>query len=106
MQGWQYGKGLIYYEPIFQNLAFLRARAIPSDFFFNQKNIQSIVSTAIRVLFGFTAVYLCSRGVLNKVLQWEAPLRDPTLTLSYTTFEGTPFGYLLLTNATPFTYLV
>ena len=30
MQGWHYGKGLIYYRPIFQltNLAFLRARAI------------------------------------------------------------------------------
>ena len=30
MQGWHYGKGLIYYRPIFRltNLAFLRARAI------------------------------------------------------------------------------
>ena len=30
MQGWHYGKGLIYYRPIFQltNLAFLGARAI------------------------------------------------------------------------------
>ena len=33
MQGWYYGKGLIYYRPIFQftKLAFLRARVIPRE---------------------------------------------------------------------------
>ena len=33
MQGWHYGKGLIYYRPIFRltKLAFLRARAIPRE---------------------------------------------------------------------------
>ena len=32
MQGWYYGKGLIYYRPIFQltKLAFLRARVKPN----------------------------------------------------------------------------
>ena len=33
MEGWHYGKGLIYYRPIFRltKLAFLRARAIQSS---------------------------------------------------------------------------
>ena len=33
MQGWYYGKGLIYYRPIFRltKLAFLRARVIPRE---------------------------------------------------------------------------
>ena len=33
MQGWHYGKGLIYYRPIFQliKLVFLRARAMPRE---------------------------------------------------------------------------
>ena len=33
MQGWPYGKGLIYYRPIFwlTKLAFLRARTIPRE---------------------------------------------------------------------------
>ena len=37
MEGWQYGKGLTYYRPIFRltKLAFLRARAIPRDLIFS-----------------------------------------------------------------------
>ena len=33
MQGWHYGKGLIYYRPIFRltKLAFLRAKDIPRE---------------------------------------------------------------------------
>ena len=33
MQGWHYGKGLIYYRPILRliKLAFLKARAIPTE---------------------------------------------------------------------------
>ena len=33
MQGWHYGKGLIYYRPMFRltKLAFLRVRAIPKE---------------------------------------------------------------------------
>ena len=36
MQGWHYGKGLIYYRPIFRltKLAFLRARTIPRETIF------------------------------------------------------------------------
>ena len=38
MQGWHYGKGLIYSRAIFQltNLAFLRARAILRENFFKR----------------------------------------------------------------------
>ena len=38
MQGWHYGKGLIYYRPIFRltKLAFLRARTIPRENIFYQ----------------------------------------------------------------------
>jgi len=38
MQGWQYGKGLIYYGPIFRltKLAFLRARTIPRKNIFSR----------------------------------------------------------------------
>ena len=46
------------------------------------------------------------RGLLNKCLYGEAPLRlVKPLTLSYTIIheKGTPFVYLLLTNGTPFT---
>ena len=49
------------------------------------------------------------RGLLNKCLYGEAPPRlVQPLTLSYTIIhkKGTPFVYLLLTNGTPFTYLV
>ena len=49
-----------------------------------------------------------SRGVLDKCLYREAPPRGPTPYPVYTIFheKGTPFVYLLLTNGTPFTYLV
>ena len=48
-------------------------------------------------------------GVLNKFLYGVAPSQSPTLSLLCTIFheKGTPFVYrLLLTNGTPFTYLV
>ena len=48
-------------------------------------------------------------GVLNKFLYGVAPSQSPTLSLLFTIFheKGTPFVYrLLLTNGTPFTYLV
>ena len=47
-------------------------------------------------------------GVLNQCLYGEAPPRVLPLTLLYTIFpeKCTPFVYLLLTNGTPFTYLV
>ena len=46
------------------------------------------------------------RGVVNKVLYGEAPIRGPTLSLLYTIFDrkGKPFIYLPLKNDTPFTY--
>ena len=45
--------------------------------------------------------------VLNKVLNAKAPPRGPTL-LKKNIFDwkGSPFVYLLLTNGTPFTYLL
>ena len=49
------------------------------------------------------------RGVLNKCFLWGGfVLRSKLLTLLYTIFheKGTPFVYPLLTNGTPFTYLV
>ena len=47
-------------------------------------------------------------GVLNKCLYGKAPPPDPTLYLFLHQFprRGIPFVYLLLTNGTPFTYLV
>ena len=55
----------------------------------------------------------CSReseapGVLNKCLYGEAPPDVQPLTLLYILFsrKGTRFVDLLLTNGTPFTYLV
>ena len=49
-----------------------------------------------------------SRGVLDKCLDREASPRGPTPYPLYTIFheKGNPFVYLLLTNGTPFTYLV
>ena len=48
------------------------------------------------------------RGLLNKVLCGVALLWCPTLIFLRTIFErkGIPFVYLLLTNVTPFTYLL
>ena len=47
-------------------------------------------------------------GVLNQVLSGGLRLKVQPLTLLYTIFDtkGTPFVYLLLTNGSPFTYLV
>ena len=46
------------------------------------------------------------RGLVNKVLYGEAPLRGPTPSLLYTIFDGNgnPFIYFPLKNDTPFTY--
>ena len=47
-------------------------------------------------------------GVLNKFLYGEAPPEVQSLILLYTIFheKGPPFVYLLLTNGSPFKYLV
>ena len=73
-----------------------------------------MINCGNRILILFQS-YCCSKntlspggGVLNKCLYREALPRGPTPYLLYTIFykKGTPFVYLLLTNSTPFTYLV
>ena len=45
--------------------------------------------------------------VLNNVLNGKVPPRGPTLLKKpFMTEKGSPFVYLLLTNGTPFTYLL
>ena len=65
------------------------------------------VVVVVIVVFVLEGARFEPREVLNKCLYGEAPPRGPT-PYTFTIFheQGTPLEYLLLTNGTPFTYLV
>ena len=73
-----------------------------------------MINRGNRILILFHS-YCCSKntlspggGVLNKCLYRKALPRGLIFYVLYTIFykKGTPFVYLLLTNSSPFTYLV